>query len=204
MFARANRPSFEEDAMRPITKLTICALAAAAMAAPGQAVAANYLKIGDVKTRSTAGGANAAQIEILSWSWGETQTAGRVKKVDSLTTKREVAAGDVNADSRPDTINSPSDSAGMPTGKRQHGSVTISKPLARGSVTVSGSLPGCTAGATYPDAVLQTTYVRYELKEVMVSSCTVSGSGGGGGVPTESVTLNYDSYRESPTRPSKE
>ena len=160
--------------MRPIIKYTICALAAAAMAAP--AYAANYLKVGDVKSKSVADGGTAAQVQIKSWSWGATDSAARVAKIDNVASKR------------------------------QHGSVTISKPLARGSVTVIGSLPGCTVGAAYPDVVLQTTYMRYELKEVMVSSCTVSGSGGGGGgggVPTESVTFSYDSFRESPTRASQ-
>jgi type VI protein secretion system component Hcp len=190
-------PSFEEDAMRPTTSFTLHALAAITLTAfaASSAAAANFLKIGDVKTRSAAGSANAEQIEILSWSWGETQTAGRVRKVDSLTTKREVAAGDVNADSPSDTIAAPRDSAsGMPTGKRQHGWVTISKPLDRGSVTVKGSMSGCTVGAAYPDAVLQTAAARYEFKEVFITSCAMPGMSGssGGGVPTESISFNYD------------
>ena len=172
--------------MRPITKFMMCALAAAAMAAP--AFAANYLKIGDVKSKSVADGGTAVQIQIKSWSWGANDAT---RSLNSSKSNRELAVSDPGA------------SGPKATSKRQHGSVTISKPLARGSVTVSGSLPGCTVGATYPDVVLQTTYMQYELKEVMVSSCTVSGSGGGGGVPTESITLNYASYRESPTRASQ-
>ena len=184
--------------MRPITKLTICAVAAAAMAVPGQALAANYLKIGDVKSRSAAGGAAAAQIEVMSWSWGETQTASGV----------QVAAGDVNADSRPDTITSPRDAAsGLPTGKRQHKPMTITKPLDRGSVTVKGSMSGCTVGAAYPDAVLQTAAARYEFKEVFITSCTMpslSGSSGGDDRPMESISFNYDKIQMVPVQDSKE
>lgn len=156
--------------MRPITNTTLFAFAAAMMAAPAVAAADFYLKLGDVKSRSTADGGAATQIEIMSWSWGATNAA-RVAKIDNFATKRQAGGGG-------------------------------GAPLARGSVTVNGRLPGCTVGATYPDAVLQTTYIRYELKEVLVSSCSVSG-GGSGEQPTESVTLNYASYRESPTRASQ-
>ena len=183
--------------MRPITKLTICVLTAAAMAAPGQALAANFLKIGDVKSRSAAGGAAAAQIEVMSWSWGETQTASGV----------QVAAGDVNADSRPDTITSPRDAAsGLPTGKRQHKPMTITKPLDRGSVTVKGSMSGCTVGAAYPDAVLQTAAARYEFKDVFITSCAMPSMSGSssGGVPMESISFNYDKIQMVPVQDSKE
>jgi type VI protein secretion system component Hcp len=34
--------------------------------------------------------------------------------------------------------------------------------------------------------------MRYELKDVVISSCTVAGQGGGsGGIPMESLSLNY-------------
>ena len=183
--------------MRPITKLTICVLTAAAMAAPGQALAANFLKIGDVKSKSASGSDKSQLIEIMSWSWGATQASSGV----------QVAAGDVNADSRPDTITSPRDSAsGLPTGKRQHKPMTITKPLDRGSVTVTGSMSGCTVGAAYPDAVLQTAAARYEFKEVFITSCAMPSMSGSssGGVPMESISFNYDKIQIVPVQDSKE
>ena len=178
--------------MRPITKYTICALTAAAMAAPAFAAADAFLKLGDIKGESAAKSAPEKKIEIQSWSFGATQPVAAAVNLNSSKSNRELAVSDPGA-SGPKT-----------TSKRQHGWVTVSKPLARGSVRVKVKLPwlDCKVGAAFPDAVLQTAYIRYELKEVMVSSCTISGAGGGGGVPTENVTLNYASYRESPTFPS--
>ena len=189
--------------MRPIMKLTICTFAAAAMAAP--AFAANYLKIGDVKSRSATGSTKPVpsgveggqQIEIQSWSWGATQAGswdGTIKGrtgENAAASGEQVAAGDVNADGRADVITSPRDTAsGMPTGKRQHGWVKISKPLDRGSVTVKGSMSGCTVGAAYPDAVLQTAAARYEFTDVLITSCSMSGSAIRDR-PMESLSFNY-------------
>ena len=170
--------------MRPITRTTICALAAAAMAAPAVAASNYYLKLDNPKGESAAKAGGGTQIEILSWSWGATN-AGGVR----------VATGDVNGDGKADVVTAPRDSAsGMPTEKRQHGWVTISKPLDRGSVRVKVKLPwlDCKVGTAFPNAVLQNDAGRYELKEVLVSSCA-----------PDSVDLDYASYRESPTRQSQ-
>jgi type VI protein secretion system component Hcp len=182
--------------MRPITSFARHALAAAvltAFAATSAAAADFYLKLGDIKGESAAKSAQDKKIEVESWSFGATQPVAAATNLNSSKSNREIAVSDPGA-SGPKT-----------TSKRQHGWVTVSKPLDRGSVRIKVKLPwlDCKVGAAFPDAVLQTAYIRYKLKEVMVSSCTVSGSGGGGGVPTESATLNYDSYRESPTRASQ-
>ena len=64
--------------MRPIIKTTLCAVVAAAVAAPAFAASSNYyLKLGDVKGQSRrpeAGGGASDWIEILSWSWGAAST----------------------------------------------------------------------------------------------------------------------------------
>ena len=158
--------------MRPITRTTICALAAAAMAAPAVAASNYYLKLDNPKGESAAKAGGGTQIEILSWSWGATN-AGGVR----------VAAGDVNGDGKADVVTAPRDSAsGMPTEKRQHGWVTVSKPIDRGSVRVKVKFPwlDCRVGAGFPDALLQNDSGRYELKEVIVSGCA-----------TDGVALNY-------------
>ena len=83
---------------------------------------------------------------------------------------------------RDDGVASPRDSAGMPTEKRQHGWVTVSRPVDRGSVRVKVKLPwlDCRVGATFPDAVLHNDAGRYELKDVVISGCA-----------RESVALTY-------------
>ncbi|MEO6113571.1 MAG: type VI secretion system tube protein Hcp [Sphingomicrobium sp.] len=179
---------------------------AAAVSTPAFAATDMFLELGPVKGESTdraAGG--KVQLSSINFSASRKGWDGTIKgRTPDHTSASESSAG-AGAASADAAVTSPRDTAsGMPTGKRQHGTVTISKPLDRGSVTVAGNLPGCTVGAAYADAVLQTAYIRYELKEVMVSSCTVSGSGGGGGGgATESFTLDYASYRESPTRASQ-
>jgi type VI secretion system secreted protein Hcp len=156
-----------------MTKLTICALTAAAMTVPGQAVAANFLKIGDVKSRSAAGGGGGAQIEILSWSWGAT-IAGA--EGGSSAAKFGAVSGAHRNDSLARAVEAP-----------------IAAPLDRGSVRVKVKFPwlACRVGAAFPDAVLQNDAGRYELKDVVITSCAVSGSGGGGDRPMESLSLNY-------------
>lgn len=169
--------------MRPITRFTLhTALAAAlvSLAATSAAAADYYLKLGDIKGASAARGTAGKQIEVLSWSWGIARKgwdgtikgskvddgaaapAGRVAKIDNMASKRESSAD----------------------------SLTV--PLDRGSVTIRGSLPGCAVGTHYADAVLQTPSARYEFKDAIITSCALSGAGGGGAaLPTESISFNY-------------
>ena len=146
--------------MRPITKLTMCALVAAAVAAPAFAASSNYyLKLGDIKGESAARSGAGKQIEILSWSWGATNTA---------------KYGAVAGAHRDDGLN--------PAEKRQHGWVTVAKPLDRGAVRVKVKFPwlDCKVGAAFPDAVLQNDAGRYEFKDALISGCA-----------PDSVTLDY-------------
>ena len=189
--------------MRPISKLTMCAFAGAVIASSAAAASTDYfLKLGGVKGESTKGsdrhkpvpsGVEGDQIEILSWSWGATRAAGgnveygwKVEEGESAPPAPRgvrVAVGDVNADGGAAAIVSPRDAAsGMPTGKRQHGWNSVSKPLDRGSVRVKVKFPwlDCRVGAAFPDAVLQNDAGRYELKDVVISGCA-----------REGVALNY-------------
>ena len=158
--------------MRSITRTTICALAAATLATPAFAAVNAYLEIGPTKGESAAKNAPAKQIEIESWSWGATN-AGKYGAVSGAHRDDGVAA---------------------PTEKRQHGWMPSNRPLDRGSVRVKVKFPwlDCRVGAAFPDAVLQNDAGRYELKEVMVSSCAA-----------DNVDLDYAKLRESPSRPSQ-
>ena len=152
--------------MRPIIKTTLCAIIAVAMAAPAVAAADYYLKFDSIKGESTAKASGGKQIEIESWSWGATQAARVNLNSSKSNANREIAVSDPGA-------------AGS---KRQHGWVTVSKPLDRGAVRVKVKFPwlACRVGAAYPDAVLQNAAGRYELKEVVISGCAPDG-----------VALNY-------------
>lgn len=84
-------------------------------------------------------------------------------------------------------VTSPRDVAtGQSSGRRMH------KPLARGSVTVAAQVADCAVGKHYPRAALgSAAYARWELEDVVISACAAN-----------SVTLDYQAVRESPTRAS--
>lgn len=121
----------------------------------------------------------------------------RVAKVDAFTIKQSVptkdvgearvATGDLDGDGRAD-IASPRDAAsGMPTGKRQHGEVKFSKTLdksspllgrgasrpllAKGGLKLAAALPGCAVGTRYTEGTLEGGGMRYELKDILITSC---------------------------------
>ncbi|HKC04142.1 MAG TPA: hypothetical protein VKC17_12660 [Sphingomicrobium sp.] len=163
--------------MRPIIKTTLCAAVAAAVAAPACAASSNYyLKLGDVRGVSAARSGAGKQLEIESWSWGATSTA---------------KFGAVSGAHRDDTITAPGDAAaGRAAAKpvlskvegRQHGRVTVAKPLDRGALRVKVKFPWleCKVGAAFPDAVLQNDAGRYEFKDAIITGCA-----------PDSVTLDY-------------
>lgn len=170
--------------MRRVMTYTIFASAAAAVA--GSAVAASadyYLKLGDVKpvlskveVGESQDDRHKNQIEILSWSWGATMAGdwdGTIKGAASAG-----KYGAVSGAHRDDSLNS----ASTPTEKRQHGWVTVSKPLDRGAVRVKVKFPwlDCKVGAAFPDAVLQNDAGRYEFEDAIITGCA----------PDE-VSLNY-------------
>lgn len=172
--------------MRPMitpTRLTSLALAAALVAIPAPAGAADfYLKLEGLKgegmtstagakvreaaARTMAGG----EVEILSWSWGASQ--------------RSAAAAD--GDGRADRVITPRDPAsGLATGKRQHWPVNL-----RTSVTLVGNFPQCVVGAAYDRATVQLKGMRYQLSDVVITSCAAA-PGGPSGLPTLSLTMSY-------------
>jgi len=170
--------------MRPITRTKTCALAAAAVAMPAVAASDYFLHLDDVKGGLAAKAGGGTQLEILSWSWGATNSGSA-----------RVAAADVDGDGKADAVTSPRDTgSGMPAEKRQHGWMPSNRPLDRGSVRVKVRFPWdrCAVGAAFSDAVLQNDAGRYELKEVMISSCAA-----------DNVGLDYAKLRESPSRPSQ-
>jgi len=165
--------------MRPIMNMEMCALVAAALAAPAlapnpahAASADYYLKLGDVKGESAARSGPGKHIEILSWSWGTTVAVGGDGTITGATNAAKYGA--VAGAHRDDTVD--------PAEKRQHGWVAVAKPLDRGAVRVKVKFPwlDCKAGAAFPDAVLQNDAGRYEFKDAIITGCA-----------SDSVSLNY-------------
>ena len=148
--------------MRPITKLTLCALTAAAMAAPAAAASDFYLKLGPVKGEELderKGREN--KIEVLSSEFG---------------TARKGWDGTIKGRGARDS------GSGMPTGKRQHGWVKVSQPLDQGNLRIKVKFPwiGCRVGAAYADAVVEDGAGRVELTDVIIADCAA-----------DAVELNY-------------
>ena len=148
--------------MRPITRITLCALTAAAMAAPAVAATNFYLQLGPVKGEELderKGREN--KIEVLSSEFG---------------TARKGWDGTIKGRGARDS------SSGMPTGKRQHGWVKVSQPLDQGNLRIKVKFPwiGCRVGAAYADAVVEDGAGRVELTDVIIAGCAA-----------DAVELNY-------------
>ncbi len=231
--------------MRPTTSLTIHAILAAALvalAASSAAAGPAYMKFEPIKGDSNAKEDHRDEIEILSYSWGQPQAAGRVSKVDGFTVKQgvkaaqggekggtedinigvgelqenaaragsgsggghgsgkvsthdistnsatasggvSVAAGDVTGDGG-------SAASGLPTGKRMHKPMTLTKPLDKGTVWVRVASPwtGCRVGDRYPSITLADGARSHVLHDVSVANCGNAAAG----APTEEVAFYYN------------
>jgi hypothetical protein len=182
MVAFAEAFGGRENAMRPIMTSTIFALAAAAAAGSAMAASSDYyLRLGDVKGGLAANAGPGKAIAILSWSWGATTADdwdGTIKGATS--TGKYGTVGGMHRDDQVDPA------ASAPAEKRQHGWVTVSKPLDRGAVRVKVKFPwlDCKVGAAFPDAVLQNDAGRYELQDAIITGCA-----------PDAVSLNYAKVR---------
>lgn len=129
------------------------------------ATAAGYMKLGDIKGEA-ADRAQGQTIEIESWSWGGSPPS------------REAGSG-------------------MATGKRQHAPLTIVKKLDKSSPVLQKAFEQhspLSSVVVYlpsrpPTKVGEVeSYLKYEMKDVLVSSYSVGGSAE---APTESVRFIY-------------
>jgi type VI secretion system secreted protein Hcp len=154
---------------------------ALALAFPQAASAAGYLKIGDIKGESTDEG-HKDEIEIESWSWGETSTTR------------------LPGEAAP--------ASGLATGKRQHKPLTITKAVDKASPKLQEASVG---GRMIPSMTLtlpkgegkEQTYLTYKLKNVMITSYQTSSAAGGEDVPMETFSLNYEEIKTVRPDPDK-
>ena len=123
-----------------------------------------FLKIDGIKGESKDD-KHKDEIELLAWSWAQTQTgsAGR--------------------------------GGGMGTGKVEVHDISFTKNLDKATPKL---MLACASGNHIPKAEMvmckaggeQKEYLKIELEDVMVSSYSTSGAGGGDS-PTENVSLNF-------------
>lgn len=206
--------------MRPTARFTLHAILAAALMAfaATSAAAADpaYLKFGGVEGEGAAasGPGKGEWIEIQSYQWGPRQTTSADGSVAANSDLKyapgggkaqgqmggvQVATGDLDGDGRADVVansdvKSPRDAAsGLPTGKRQH------KPLMlKGSMSFRGQLTGCAVGTSYRQGTLATRQHKYELQDIVITSCATGGGGGGGSLPMEEISFNYSKINTAP------
>ena len=194
---------------------------------PAVAAVDMFIKIEGVQGESKAA-AHEGQIEVLSWSWGETNAGSHtrpsqqrvmvapkqgegatgatrrrgdttlgdvvvVRELDKSSTKlQEASVGGTNNNSAMKLKNNraPRDGSGR-------GDLTITKQVDASSPKLQEA---CASGKVFPKVEIsnpqsyggsRATYLKYELKNVMVTSCS-TGSADGGTVPTEMISLNYE------------
>ena len=136
--------------MRPMTRTTIFALAAAAIAAPAVAATDMFLQLPPPKA-----GENAA-------------AKGRENKVEVLSFRFGAARKGWDG-----TIKGGSSAAKYGAVSGAHRDDSLSPPPERGSVRIKVKFPwlDCAVGSAFPDAMLQSDTARYELKDIQVTGC---------------------------------
>lgn len=140
------------------------ALAAAMIASPRLSPAPAYMKLGDIKGEAADEG-HKEWIEIQSWSWGESNP-GYV----GVPTTEKVNVQDISFTKRIDKS-----------------SPQLMLRCAMGQQITSGTLVFTTRAPGAADD----TYMKYELKDVLISSFQHGGRAADGSLPTESVSLNF-------------
>ena len=68
----------------------------------------------------------------------------------------------------------------------------FSSPAPRGSLTTFVPAGTCRVGARYPHGSLETETMRFEMENIMVTSCSTGGSGSSDVVPVDQISLNYE------------
>lgn len=176
-----------------VVSIASCAFAATSFAA-------GYLKIGDIKGESTDS-EHKDWIELQSFSFGTSQSGMR-ESPTKQSSDRDAATGQASGkrDAASGQATGKRDAAsGLPTGKRQHEPIIFVKRIDKASPILAKAMAD---GTVFKTVEIGDEYIKYELQNVMVSSIQASG---GGDVPMEEISFNYDKIemkklRESPTR----
>lgn len=124
-----------------------------------------YLKIKGVEGESNKKGVEG-QIELLSWSWGQTNTGSMAHGTGG-------GVGRVNM-------------------QDFHFTMTVNKatPVLMLKCATGEHIPECTLTCRKAGTEQQ-TYLTIKFTDVLVSSYQVGGSAGADGLPTDQVSFNY-------------
>jgi type VI secretion system secreted protein Hcp len=139
-------------------------LAVAMIATPRLSPAPAYMKLGDIKGEATDTD-HKDWIIIESWSWGESNAG-----VVGVPTSEKANFQDLTVTKRIDKA-----------------TPKLMLACASGQQVTSGTLVFTTRAPGAADD----TYLRYELKDVLVSSFQHGGGAADGSLPTESISLNF-------------
>ncbi|GAC1586493.1 MAG: hypothetical protein NVS3B5_20530 [Sphingomicrobium sp.] len=149
--------------MCSISKQFAYSVASMVIALPALAASSDYyLRFKGPAGEATAQAGHKEEIEISSWSWGASNARkgwdGTVKGGSSI--EKYGAVGGMH---RNDGF----------TPAQRNVAVGLVAPLDRGSVRIKVKFPWleCKPGAAFPAALLQNAVGRYELKDVVVTSC---------------------------------
>lgn len=156
--------------MRTSQLVTLAAVCGSMLLAGPASAASDYLlEIDNIKGEATSN-SSPKTIEVSSFSWGMSQTsmAPRDAATGMATGKRQQQPVSAVAEAQPAaTAVTPA------TDSIKTFSLTVSEP---GNETAAYLVRMCASGKHIPRAVLTTRNGRYELKDVMVTSCAVSGN----------------------------
>jgi len=139
------------------------------LAGPALAASDYLLEIDSIKGEATATSPSRS-IEVSSFSWGASH---------AVTSPRDAASGMATGKRQPQPVSAvaearPVAAAVAPaTDSVMSFSLTVAEP---GNETAAFLTKMCASGKHIPRAVLTTRNGRFELKDVMVTSCVVSGN----------------------------
>jgi len=134
-----------------------------------------FVKLGDIKGESKADG-HADEIEIMSWSWGATQT-GSTRSISGST------AGKVNVQDLTFTK-----------------LIDCASPNLKNAVTTGTVFPLATliCENSAGNAKKPVQYLKIKMKDAMISSYS-SGGSGGSETHVETVTINFSAIETTYT-----
>ena len=177
----------------------LAALAASSAAAEGRRVIDNESKgFFQMRLGGTAGDVSEG-FAITGYRFGPTRAARSWAKVDGLGVSWDVPDAQAGYYSPANTKYSnvklgrsdgaaasgrvtglatdpPEPASGLPTGKRMHKPVVLTRPLDRGSVALRGSFAGCEVGKRYAGAQFAGGGMMYQLEDVVVADCGQGGA----------------------------
>lgn len=152
--------------------LAVGAIALSGVFLADSVFAAGYLKLGDIKGEST-------DQAHKDWIIIQSMSSPIMRATDSS-----------------------SQTTGMASGKRQHKPLTITKELDKASPLLQQASAN---GKVFPKVEIhmqasdsggsRATYLKYELKNVIITSYQTGGSAAGDTVPMETFSLNYEEIR---------